>query len=65
MINEIEYKVVKAIFSVKKIVQVQQIDLSAQDLQVGNTSPNPIQIGEVKLQGGNSNVNPLFSNSNA
>ncbi len=33
LINEIEFKVVKSIFSIRKIEEVQQIDLSKQDLE--------------------------------
>jgi preprotein translocase subunit SecA len=63
LINEIEYKVVKAIFSVKKIIQVQQIDLSSQNLQIGNWNVN---ISLPQGQGGvKSNTNPLFANPNA
>jgi preprotein translocase subunit SecA len=66
LINEIEYKVVKAIFSVKKIIQVQQIDLSSQNLQVGNWNISLSQWREMSEgQGGvKNNTNPLFVNPN-
>jgi preprotein translocase subunit SecA len=59
LINEIEFKVVKAVFSVKKIIQVQQIDLSNQKLQIGinnNLSNNN--------SSNQNNANPLFANPN-
>jgi hypothetical protein len=54
LINEIEYKVVKAIFSVKKIMQIEVQDFSNGNLQIG-AQPNPLQRG---------NTNPLFVNPN-
>lgn len=51
LINEIEYKVVKAMFSIKRIDQVEQIDLSKQDIELNN---------EDKKE----KVNPLFNDNN-
>jgi len=49
LINEIEYKVVKAMFSIKRIDQVEQVDLSKQNLELNN---------EDKKE----KINPLFNN---
>lgn len=43
LINEIEYKVVKAMFSIKRIDQVEQIDLSKQNIELNNEEKkNPL-----------------------
>ncbi|MDR0771531.1 MAG: hypothetical protein LBF15_00155 [Candidatus Peribacteria bacterium] len=60
LINEIEYKVVKAVFSVKKIFQVEQIDLSKENLQVSGSDEAGGSNLSVKI-----NTNPLFANPNA
>jgi preprotein translocase subunit SecA len=63
LINELEYKVVKAIFSVTQITQVEQVDLSASDMQL-----NEVNIQDVtKIKGPKptpapKNSNPLFMN---
>ena len=61
LINEIEYKVVKAIFSIKKIEQVEQIDLSKQDLEFNEVDLEELlKIKEEKTE----NKNPLFKEKN-
>ncbi|MDD3145534.1 MAG: preprotein translocase subunit SecA [Candidatus Gracilibacteria bacterium] len=58
LINEIEYKVVKAIFSIKKIEQVEQIDLSKENFEL-----NEVSIDETtKIK---ENINPLFNEKNS
>ncbi|NVP17164.1 preprotein translocase subunit SecA [Candidatus Gracilibacteria bacterium] len=61
LINEIEFKVVKAIFSIKKIEQVEQIDLSKQDLEFNEVDLEELlKIKEEKTE----NKNPLFKEKN-
>lgn len=52
LINEIEYKVVKSIFSIQKVVEIPQINISSENLQVNNSNS------------WNNNINPLFNNPN-
>ncbi len=57
LINEIEYKVVKAIFSIKKIEQVEQIDLSKENFEL-----NEVNLDETtKIK---EKINPLFNKIN-
>lgn len=57
LIDELEFKVTKAMFSINKITQVEQIELSEKDMQL-----NDISLEEVtKIK---QNSNPLFVNPN-
>ncbi|MDD2907899.1 MAG: preprotein translocase subunit SecA [Candidatus Gracilibacteria bacterium] len=57
LINEVEYKVVKSIFSIRKIEQVEQIDLSKENMEL-----NAINLDEItKIKEENKNENPLFN----
>jgi len=62
LINEIEYKVVKAIFSIKKIEQVEQIDLSKQNLEFNEVDLE--ELLKIKEEEKIENKNPLFREKN-
>jgi len=62
LINEIEYKVVKAIFSIKKIEQVEQIDLSKQNLEFNEVDLE--ELLKIKEEEKIENKNPLFREEN-
>lgn len=55
LINEIEYKVVKSVFSVNKIVQIEQVDMSQWNLQININWNNENSNKSEKKQ------NPLFA----
>ena len=59
LINEIEFKVVKAMFSIKQVQKVEQVDLSKSDLDMTWAT---ISGDEPKVKSsGNKNANPLFN----
>jgi hypothetical protein len=61
--NELEYKVVKAIFSVNKIEQVDQINIPISDIELNDIDLNDV----TKINNFSKNQkksNPLFMNPN-
>ncbi len=57
LLNELEYKVVKSIFSITKIVEIEQANIESSDLEFWNTVPKNKVKPKKPLQGP---VNPLF-----
>lgn len=60
LINDIEFKIVKAMFSIKKIEQVEQVDISKEDLNFKWANLNE----SIKSKDTPKNSNPLFNNPN-
>ena len=58
LINEIEFKVVKSIFSIRKIEEVQQIDLSKQDLEFNEVDLE--ELLKIKKEENNNTQNALI-----
>lgn len=58
LMNELEYKVVKSIFSVNKVQEVKQVNINESDISLEKWMKKPVQKA---LQ---SNANPLFNNPN-
>ena len=66
LINELEYKVVKAIFSVKQISEIEEIKLKTSDFKVNNSELEWMlkNFNEIKQEKKKNNTNPLFVNPN-
>jgi len=62
LINEIEYKVVKSIFSIRKNEQIEQIDLSKQNLEFNEVDLE--ELLKIKKDDENKNKNPILSSNN-
>ena len=66
LMHELEYKVVKAIFSVRKIDQVEQVQVDMKNLENNEDVLETMldSFSEKKQQPQGSNVNPLFAHPN-
>lgn len=67
LINDIEYKVVKAMFSIWKNVQVEQVKINESDMNLSDSSveeATKIHKKQVQAPIVNKNANPLFNNPN-
>ena len=63
--NELEYKVVKAMFSINKITEVEQRDLSESDMQLNDVNlQDSTRINKQNTPQTKPNSNPLFANPN-
>ena len=72
LINELEYKTVKSIFSINKMMEIEQVELNTKDMEfkdvnvqdatkIQNQQQNAAQQQPVQVK---SNANPLFNNPN-
>ena len=62
LMDELEYKTVKSMFSINQVQEVQQVELDTRDMQFSNVSlqeSTKIKKEEIKVT---SNANPLFNN---
>jgi len=67
MIDELEYKTVKSMFSINQIQEVEQVKIDAKDMEFENVSlqnATKIKKEAPKAKAVKANANPLFKNPN-
>lgn len=65
LIDELEYKVVKAMFSINKITEVEQNDISLEDMKLNEINLDDIIKIQQEMDKPKSSWNPLFANPNS